>query len=480
MSSEWPTVKLGDYCKKIGSGATPRGGANVYTSEGAICLIRSQNIYNEGFRPSGLVYIDVESADKLKNVTVEENDVLLNITGDSVARVCLAKKTFLPARVNQHVAIIRPHEKEFDPRFIRYLLASPAYQGILLSIAAVGATRNAITKGMIENLDVIKPPIKQQVKIADKLEALDDKIELNTQINQTLEQIAQALFKSWFVDFDPVKAKIAVLEAGGTAEAAELAAMGTIAAKSPEQLADMQQSQPEAYQQLTQTAALFPAAMQNSELGQIPKGWKVDALGSINYAKGGYAFKSKDFSETGNPVIKIKNILSTGEIDTKACQCINNEKVKIASQFKLNNGDLLIAMTGATVGKSGIYVSDGRNAYLNQRVARLQSKIEKKYNCWFTYHLINLTSTFNQIISTAQGSAQANISSKDIELAPAMIPSHELIKLFNKYTSPMYRNWIANLQHKLLLAGFRDTLLPKLLSGAIDLAHINKSSPSNL
>ena len=231
MGFEWPTVKLGDYCKKIGSGATPRGGASVYMNEGTICLIRSQNIYNEGFRSSGLVYIDAEAANKLKNATAEENDVLLNITGDSVARVCIAKINFLPARVNQHVAIIRPHEKEFDPRFIRYLLASPAYQGILLSIAAVGATRNAITKGMIENLDVIKPPIKQQVKIADKLEALDDKIELNTQINQTLEQIAQALFKSWFVDFDPVKAKIAVLEAGGTAEAAELAAMSIIAAK---------------------------------------------------------------------------------------------------------------------------------------------------------------------------------------------------------------------------------------------------------
>ena len=289
MSSNWPTVKLDDYCKKIGSGATPRGGASVYLDEGEICLIRSQNVYNEGFNPNGLVYIDEEAAKKLKNVTVEENDVLLNITGDSVARVCLAKSNFLPARVNQHVAIIRPDEKEFDSRFIRYLLASPAYQNILLSIAAVGATRNALTKGMIENLDVVKPPIEQQIEIADRLEALEKKIDINSETNQTLEQIAQALFKSWFVDFDPVKAKIAVLEASGTAIDAEIAAMGVIAAKSPEQLAELKQSKPDAYEQLAKTAALFPSAMQESELGEIPEGWEITTLKaklSKNISKG--------------------------------------------------------------------------------------------------------------------------------------------------------------------------------------------------
>jgi len=113
---DWPIVRLGDYCSKIGSGATPRGGASVYLDEGEICLIRSQNIYNDGFKTNGLVYITKESANKLKNVIVEDNDILLNITGDSVARVCLVEECYLPARVNQHVAIIRPDPEEFDPR----------------------------------------------------------------------------------------------------------------------------------------------------------------------------------------------------------------------------------------------------------------------------------------------------------------------------------------------------------------------------
>ena len=109
MSADWPIVRLGNYCSKIGSGATPRGGSSVYLDEGEICLIRSQNIYNDGFKPGGLVFITKDSADKLNNVIIEEDDILLNITGDSVARVCLAKSEYLPARVNQHVATIRPN-----------------------------------------------------------------------------------------------------------------------------------------------------------------------------------------------------------------------------------------------------------------------------------------------------------------------------------------------------------------------------------
>ena len=163
MSADWPTVRLGDYCSKIGSGATPRGGASVYLDQGEICLIRSQNIYNDGFKPNDLVYITEESAEKLKNVIVEKGDILLNITGDSVARVCLARKEYIPARVNQHVAIIRPEPEEFDARYLRYLLASPAIQNFLLTIAAVGATRSALTKNMIETLEV-SDAIKQELK----------------------------------------------------------------------------------------------------------------------------------------------------------------------------------------------------------------------------------------------------------------------------------------------------------------------------
>lgn len=183
----WEEVKLGEYCSKIGSGSTPRGGSTVYVDSGT-SLIRSQNIYNLKFDYDGLTYIKKEASEKLKNVTIIENDILLNITGDSVARTCVVPSNVLPARVNQHVAIIRPLENEFNARFLNYFLASPYMQSYMLGLAVgKGASRNALTKCMIEDFPVIKPPIKTQKRIADILSAYDDLIENNQKQIKLLE-----------------------------------------------------------------------------------------------------------------------------------------------------------------------------------------------------------------------------------------------------------------------------------------------------
>ena len=128
-------VALGDVCTKIGSGATPRGGKDVYLEEGGYTLIRSQNVHNDSFHRGGLVFIGEDHANELQHVEVFEEDVLLNITGDSVARVCQVAPDVLPARVNQHVAIIRPDPADLEPSYLRYYLASPAMQTLLLSWA---------------------------------------------------------------------------------------------------------------------------------------------------------------------------------------------------------------------------------------------------------------------------------------------------------------------------------------------------------
>ena len=195
-----PTTKLGPLCRKIGSGATPRGGKDVYLASGPFSLIRSQNVHNNRFADEGLAFISKEQADDLSNVEVSAGDVLLNITGDSVARCCQAPRHVLPARVNQHVAIIRPDADNLDPTFLRYFLVSPQMQEQMLTLAGAGATRSALTKGMIENFDVPKPDITEQRAVAAVLKTLDDKIELNRHINTTLEALAQGLFKHWFED----------------------------------------------------------------------------------------------------------------------------------------------------------------------------------------------------------------------------------------------------------------------------------------
>ena len=197
--SEWKKYRLKDICEKIASGATPTGGKENYLSAGEYALIRSQNVLDFAFSYNGLAFINEEQANKLKNVTLVKDDVLLNITGDSVARVCQVPFNLLPARVNQHVAIIRPNKGILDNSFLKYYLLNPAFKSHLLNLSSVGATRNAITKGMIEDLDIVIPNSKTQNKIACILSSLDDKIELNRQTNQTLEAIAQTLFKEMCV-----------------------------------------------------------------------------------------------------------------------------------------------------------------------------------------------------------------------------------------------------------------------------------------
>lgn len=202
MSNNWKTYKLSQVTTKIGSGSTPRGGQEAYKTSGT-SLIRSQNILDFTFSTNGLAFIDDVQASKLNNVTLEEDDVLLNITGDSVARVCQVPKKLLPARVNQHVAIIRANKEKLNSTFLKYSLLETSNKNALLNMASAGATRQAITKSMIEGFELKLPPLQEQQSIASILSAIDDKIENNLAINKTLEEMAMALYKHWFVDFGP-------------------------------------------------------------------------------------------------------------------------------------------------------------------------------------------------------------------------------------------------------------------------------------
>lgn len=194
---EWREYELGELTVKIGSGATPRGGSNAYKDRG-VSFIRSQNVHDLKFSSSGLVFIDDEQANALKNVIVKPNDILLNITGDSVARVCRVPNNILPARVNQHVAIIRVKDDEITNDFLLYNLIFQKEK--LLSQSEIGATRRAITKGMIEKFKVKLPILSEQKAIAEVLSSLDDKIDLLRRQNKTLEALAETLFRQWFVE----------------------------------------------------------------------------------------------------------------------------------------------------------------------------------------------------------------------------------------------------------------------------------------
>ena len=191
----WESNLLAQLTLKIGSGATPKGGREAYQEEG-IALIRSMNVYNGKFEYKDLAHISDEQAAKLDNVIIKESDVLLNITGASVARSCVVPNQILPARVNQHVCIIRCKEC-IEPIFLNRLLIDDNYQKLLWEIAGSGATREAITKQQVERLKIILPPIELQNQFADFVRQVDkSKVAVQKALDET-----QTLFDSLMQEY---------------------------------------------------------------------------------------------------------------------------------------------------------------------------------------------------------------------------------------------------------------------------------------
>lgn len=195
---KWKNEKLSLICSKIGSGSTPRGGKSSYKDEG-ISLIRSMNVHNNQFTIKDLAFISEIQADKLKNVIVEENDVLINITGASVTRSCIVPDSVLPARVNQHVAILRSVKEQVNPIFLLNTLIDRNYQRFLMRIATTGgATREAITKEQLENLSIPVPPIKLQNEFKSKVLLVEYQKELMQQSLAEMENNFNSLMQRAF------------------------------------------------------------------------------------------------------------------------------------------------------------------------------------------------------------------------------------------------------------------------------------------
>lgn len=452
MGSNWPVVRLGSNCLKIGSGATPKGGSNVYSDNGTVWLIRSQNVYNDGFSPSGLVYISDDAAEKLKNVIVQENDILLNITGDSVARVCLAETCYLPARVNQHVAIIRPNPKDFDARYLRYVLASPRNQQILLTLASAGATRNALTKSMIEDFEVSKPPLSIQKEIADILESFSKKITLNHQINQTLEQMTQALFKSWFVDFDPVVDN--ALDAGFFEQGLVL----------PDELLRRAEARKtvraqEGFKPLpAATRQLFPAAFEPCDEpslslgGWVPKGWVLTNLGQVSLC-----FDSKRI-----PLSKQqREQKKPGKYPYHGATSI----MDYISEYIFDGVYLLIGEDGSVMKDDGtpfIQYIWGKT-WVNNHAHVLQGK-----GSVTTEHLMNFMSQVD-IKPYITGAVQMKINQRNLNSIPFLLPTDDINFHFSEVINLYYSKYRKNQDQISTLENIRDTLLPKLISGELSL-----------
>lgn len=431
---EWIDIRLGDACTKIGSGATPRGGGAVYLDAGPIAFIRSQNIYNEGFSIDGMVYLDEKLAQGLANVQVEDLDVLLNITGDSVARACQVVEEVLPARVNQHVAIIRANQKILWPTYLRYFLVSPAMQAHMLGLAAVGATRNALTKGMIESFSIRCPKeVDDQKAIADVLLSLDKKIGINLRINQTLEAVAQAIFKSWFVDFDPVKAKIDAKQEGRDPLRAGMSAI------SGKPDAELDALPPEQYEHLAATAALFPDEMEESVLGEFPRGWRVSKVETLLSRLSAKARYTKE------------QVSAYGQIPVfeQGASILLGYHNGVASYPASAESPMFIFGDHTCVTRLSFQPFD-----ISQNVIPLQGK--DRATAW-VYYAVKEKQKFQEYRRHWM-----ELISKDVVIATA-----DICLEFSKRITKLHLQIEANERQIQSLRELRDTLLPKLLSGEL-------------
>ena len=193
----WEVKKLGEICSKIGSGATPKGGNNSYKDTG-ISLIRSLNVHNNLFKYEDLAHIDDSQATALNNVIVKEKDILLNITGASVARCCIVPNDVLPARVNQHVCIIRI-ANESDSFYLNRLFTNDSYQSKLLALSkSKAATREALPKTIVESLSVPLPPLPLQQQFAARIEAIERQKQQVSETIKDLETLLASRMQYWF------------------------------------------------------------------------------------------------------------------------------------------------------------------------------------------------------------------------------------------------------------------------------------------
>jgi type I restriction enzyme S subunit len=188
----WEVMEMKECTSKIGSGSTPRGGKEAYLDEG-ISLIRSMNVYDNQFKYDNLAFISDEQANKLKNVTVEVDDVLFNITGASVCRCTIVPERILPARVNQHVSILRVDKKRLKPKFLSHLLISENVKRHLLKVgSAGGAIMEAITKEQLEKYMIPIPPLELQNQFAERVAIIEQQ---KAQAQASLEK-SEELFNS--------------------------------------------------------------------------------------------------------------------------------------------------------------------------------------------------------------------------------------------------------------------------------------------
>ena len=409
---------------------------------GDILLTPGNFAIGGGFKGDKFKYFDGEVP---ADYVLSEGDLVVTMTDLSKQADTLGYPALVPKASglrflhNQRLGkVLIKNRAVLDKGFLYYLLRTADYRHEVLA-SATGTTVKHTSPGRILAYKANIPPLAEQKAIAAVLGALDDKIELNRRMNATLEAMARALFQSWFVDFEPVRAKL-----------------------DGRQLGDLDPG----------TAALFPDSFQASELGHIPTGWKVTTLGACIGFRSGFSFKSQDWQESGVPVVKIGSV-KPGIIDLSQVSYVSEEIAHQASRYRLSTGDMLIGMTGY-VGEVGLVPPSTNPPLLNQRVGKFVMPKAGTESLAFWYCTSRQPEFRAFVEARSHGTAQANVSGDAIMQFPLVAPMPEILDAFNRECQPMLDHILSNHAESCTLATLRDTLLPKLLSGEMSVAEVDK------
>jgi len=430
--SDWKVMKLSEVATIVGGG-TPSSSKSEYFENGNIPWITPKDLsgYNKRYISKGERNITELGLKNSSAKLLPKNTVLLTSRAP-IGYVAIASNEISTNQGFKNLVLNDGH----IPEFFYYLLKNNVH---ILESRATGSTFKEISGQILKDTELSIPTLDIQQKIVDILSPLDDKIELNTQINKTLEQIAQTLFKSWFVNFDPVRAKVQALSDGLSLEQAELAAMQAISGKTSEELTALSQTQPERYAELAETAKAFPCEMVEVDGVEVPKGWEVKRIDEvIQKIPVGKKYSSKTaFSEGLVP------ILDQGRSGVIG---YHNDKPGVKASIE----DPIIVFANHTCYMRLI-------SYDFSAIQNVFAFKGKECNLYWLY----LATLGKQEFVEYKGHFP------DFLIKEIIVPPDELTELFGKYVKESFSKIFINDRENSNLAKIRDLLLPKLLNGGI-------------
>lgn len=326
----------------------------------------------------------------------------------------------LDCAIGQNLVVLRSESGVVHPKFLRWLVRGPEWWDQVGKYINVGAVFDSLRCRDIPNFELTVPPVAEQVAIAEVLDALDDRIALLRETNATLESIAQALFKSWFVDFDPVRAKSQGLAPAGMDEA---------------------------------TAALFPDGFEESALGQVPAGWRWDRLESIADVVMGLSPTGDSYNSDGAGVPLVNGPVEYGEYFP-----VRTKWTTSATRMAAHH-DLILCVRGSTTGRR--VVSDG-DYCIGRGVCAIRCKLGLHT---FIYKTVD--AGLSRLLTKTTGSVFPSLSAPDIKQFLVLCPPLPVRLAFEACAAPLTARLQANHRQIHVLTGVRDALLPRLISGQI-------------